>query len=85
MVAATTAFKPAAVSVGFSQAPYLNEAPQYAKWQRKLKRKLAHMLALPVLMDAPVHKPDNADADWRYVVFLGASTGRAECYKIIFG
>ena len=81
VVAATTASKPAAVLVGFSQAPYLNEAPQYAKWQRKLKRKLAHMLALPVLMDAPVHKPDNADADWRYVVFLGASMGGPSAIK----
>ena len=81
MVIATTASKPAAVLVGFSQAPYLNEALQYAKWQRKLKRKLAHMLALPVLLDTPAHKPDNSDVDWRYVVFLGASMGGPSAIK----
>src|SRR5699024_9657028 len=59
MATATTAAKPAAVLVGFSQAPYLNEAEQYAKWQRKLKRKLAQMLGLPLLsktVDSPAYK-----------------------------
>jgi len=80
VVKATTA-KPATVLVGFSQAPYLNEARQYAKWQRKLKRKLAHMLSLPILIEEPVHKPSIADTDWRYVVFLGASMGGPSAIK----
>ena len=79
MAAATTASKPAAVLVGFSQAPYLNEAQQYAKWQRKLKRKLAQMLALPLLLDSPTYK--NKSDDWRYVVFLGASMGGPSAVK----
>ena len=81
MVTATTVSKPAAVLVGFSQAPYLNEATQYAKWQRKLKRKLAQMLELPGLMDAPAHKHDSTDTDWHYVVFLGASMGGPSAIK----
>ena len=81
IVTATTTSKPATVLVGFSQAPYLNEATQYAKWQRKLKRKLAQMLSLPMLMDTPVHKPNSADTDWRYVVFLGASMGGPSAIK----
>ncbi|MBE0441063.1 chemotaxis protein CheB [Psychrobacter sp. FME13] len=81
IVTATTVSKPATVLVGFSQAPYLNEATQYAKWQRKLKRKLAHMLELPVLIDTPVHKPNKIDTDWDYVVFLGASMGGPSAIK----
>jgi chemosensory pili system protein ChpB (putative protein-glutamate methylesterase) len=77
----TTASKPAAVLVGFSQAPYLNEAQQYAKWQRKLKRKLAHIFALPLLVDAPVQKNESPEIDWRYVVFLGASMGGPNAIK----
>ncbi|HCN17259.1 MAG TPA: chemotaxis protein CheB [Psychrobacter sp.] len=77
----TTASKPAAVLVGFSQAPYLNEAQQYAKWQRKLKRKLAHIFALPLLVDAPVQKNESPEIEWRYVVFLGASMGGPNAIK----
>lgn len=77
----TTTSKSAAVLVGFSQAPYLNEAQQYAKWQRKLKRKLAQMLALPALVDNPVYESDTAKSDWRYVVFLGASMGGPSAVK----
>ncbi len=80
--ATTTASKAAAVLVGFSQAPYLNEAQQYAKWQRKLKRKLAQMLALPLLNSAvgsTTYK--NGTDDWRYVVFLGASMGGPSAVK----
>lgn len=77
----TTASKPAAVLVGFSQAPYLNEAQQYAKWQRKLKRKLAHIFALPLLVDAPVQRNESPEIDWRYVVFLGASMGGPNAIK----
>ena len=76
---AITASKPAAVLVGFSQAPYLNETQQYAKWQRKLKRKLAQLLALPILVDSPAYKREIAD--WRYVVFLGASMGGPSAVK----
>ncbi|WP_274903969.1 chemotaxis protein CheB [Psychrobacter sp. DAB_AL62B] len=79
-VATVTALtKSAAVLVGFSQAPYLNEAQQYAKWQRKLKRKLAQMLALPTLVDTVAYK--NEAVDWRYVVFLGASMGGPSAVK----
>ena len=77
----TTASKPAAVLVGFSQAPYLNEAQQYAKWQRKLKRKLAHIFALPLLVDTPVQRNESPEIDWRYVVFLGASMGGPNAIK----
>ncbi|WP_286740267.1 chemotaxis protein CheB [Psychrobacter sp. UBA3068] len=77
----TTASKPAAVLVGFSQAPYLNEAQQYAKWQRKLKRKLAHIFALPLLVDAPVQRNESPEIEWRYVVFLGASMGGPNAIK----
>lgn len=75
----TAASKTAAVLVGFSQAPYLNEAQQYAKWQRKLKRKLAQMLALPTLVDTPVYQDEVRG--WRYVVFLGASMGGPSAVK----
>ena len=78
---ATLASNPAAVLVGFSQAPYFNEAQQYAKWQRKLKRKLAQMLGLPMLVDEPVYKSVATDIDWRYVVFLGASMGGPSAVK----
>ncbi|WP_296238177.1 chemotaxis protein CheB [Psychrobacter sp. UBA5136] len=94
MATATTAAKPAAVLVGFSQAPYLNEAQQYAKWQRKLKRKLAQMLALPMLVnntayESPAYKGTNYKDtaykneanDWHYVVFLGASMGGPSAVK----
>lgn len=81
LVAATNASKPAAVLIGFSQAPYLNEVRQYAKWQRKLTRKLAHMLALPTLMEVPDQKSDQKEIDWQYVVFLGASMGGPSAIK----
>jgi two-component system chemotaxis response regulator CheB/chemosensory pili system protein ChpB (putative protein-glutamate methylesterase) len=81
LVAATAASKSVAVLIGFSQAPYLNEARQYAKWQRKLKRKLAQMLALPILVDAPVQRSSGRDVDWHYVVFLGASMGGPSAIK----
>lgn len=81
LVAATSASKPAAVLIGFSQAPYLNEARQYAKWQRKLTRKLIHMLALPNLMEMPAQRHDHRSMDWQYVVFLGASMGGPSAIK----
>ena len=84
MATATAASQAAAVLVGFSQAPYLNEAQQYAKWQRKLKRKLAQMLALPMLVDNATDKNTaykNEANDWRYVVFLGASMGGPSAVK----
>ena len=79
VAAATATSKSAAVLVGFSQAPYLNEAKQYAKWQRKLKRKLAQMLALPTLVDNTLYKDEVRD--WHYVVFLGASMGGPSAVK----
>lgn len=68
-----------AVLVGFSQAPYLNEAQHYAKWQRKLKRKLAQILAMPALIESPVY--NSRIEPWRYVVFLGASMGGPSAVK----
>lgn len=68
-----------AVLVGFSPAPYLNEVQHYAKWQRKLKRKLAQILMMPALMQTPSH--DSYAAPWRYVVFLGASMGGPTAVK----
>lgn len=68
-----------AVLVGFSQAPYLNEAQHYAKWQRKLKRKLAQILAMPALIESPVY--NSSIEPWRYVVFLGASMGGPSAVK----
>ena len=78
---ATIASQSAAVLVGFSQAPYLNEAQQYGKWQRKLKRKLAKLLALPTLLESPEPKNDDIDRSWQYVVFLGASMGGPSAVK----
>ena len=75
----TAASNSVAVLVGFSQAPYLNEAQQYAKWQRKLKRKLAQMLTLPTLVDNSVYRDEVSD--WHYVVFLGASMGGPSAVK----
>lgn len=75
----TSASNPVAMLVGFSKAPYLNEAQQYAKWQRKLKRKLAQMLDLPTLIDTSVYKKEGSE--WRYVVFLGASMGGPSAVK----
>lgn len=79
VAAAITASKSSAVLVGFSQAPYLNEVQHYAKWQRKLKRKLAQMLAMPTLIDNPSYK--NKTEPWRYVIFLGASMGGPSAVK----
>lgn len=81
LATATTMSKLSTVLVGFSQAPYLNEAQQYAKWQRKLKRKLAQMLALPLLIEAPTDNSDSVETDWRYVVLLGASMGGPSAVK----
>lgn len=56
--------------VGFEQAPSINETNLYAKWQRKLKRKLTSMLKLPSFT---VNKaPQKRYKPWRYVVLLGA-------------
>lgn len=79
VASATSISQSIGVLVGFSQAPYLNEAQQYAKWQRKLKRKLAQMLALPALVDTQAYQSDTSD--WRYVVFLGASMGGPSAVK----
>ena len=71
--------RPSAVLVGFSQAPYLNETQHYTKWQRKLKRKLSQLLNKPALLDSPTR--DLEPPPWRYVVFLGASTGGPSAVK----
>ena len=70
---------PVSVLVGFNQAPYLNEAQHYAKWQRRLKRKLAQMLSIPSLVDDSTY--ENVETNWRYVVFLGASMGGPSAVK----
>ncbi len=67
------------VLVGFSQAPYYNEVQHYARWQRQLKRKLAQLLQMPVLMDSAIY--DSEVPAWRYVVFLGASMGGPNAVK----
>ncbi len=71
--------KSSAVLVGFSQAPYLNEVQNYAKWQRKLKRKLAKLLGKPSLLESAGF--DSCLQPWRYVVFLGASMGGPNAVK----
>ncbi|GAA0317096.1 chemotaxis protein CheB [Psychrobacter aestuarii] len=68
-----------AVLVGFSQAPYFNAIQYYAKWQRKLKRKLAQILEMPVLAASPVY--EHTQPHWQYVVLLGASMGGPSAVK----
>lgn len=73
-----------AVLVGFSLAPYLNEVQHYAKWQRKLKRKLAKLLNRPTLLNSAATQSTATDSTlspWRYVVFLGASMGGPNAVK----
>lgn len=65
--------QPDTVLIGFNQAPYLNETQLYAKWQRKLKRKLAEMLDLPQI--AEFRRYEGHHRQWKFVVFLGASMG----------
>lgn len=80
IAAAINASNSSAVLVGFSQAPYLNEVQSYAKWQRKLKRKLATLLNKPALLkDSSV--VDSCLPPWRHVVFLGASMGGPNAVK----
>lgn len=79
IVRSIEANQPDTVMVGFSHAPYLNETQLYARWQRKLKRKLAQMLDLPELVQ---YKRYHATTQsWRYVVLLGASTGGPAAVK----
>ena len=68
-----------ALLVGFNKAPYLNETHLYAKWQRKLRRKLANMLDMPQLVVNNIYK-DTA-TPWQFVVFLGASMGGPSAVK----
>ncbi len=68
------------VLVGFNKAPYLNETHLYAKWQRKLKRKLATMLDIPELLDHNIFQEKRSP--WRFVVFLGASMGGPAAVKV---
>lgn len=68
-----------AVLVGFSAAPYLNELVHYAKWQRKLKRKLAQLLGISDLMARATDS--NQVIPWKIVVFLGASMGGPAAVK----
>lgn len=76
---AIAASNSSAVLVGFNQAPYLNEAQSYAKWQRQLKRKLAQLLEIPALIKSSTY--DSTIEPWRYVVFLGASMGGSSAIK----
>lgn len=62
------------VLLGFSNAPFLNESQLYAKWQRKLKRKLAQSLNLPDMIKKS-DEQESAVRPWQYVVMLGASMG----------
>lgn len=72
--------KSATALVGFSRAPYFNEVQHYARWQRQLKRKLAHLLQMPVLIESSTTYDSDLPA-WRYVVFLGASMGGPKAVK----
>ncbi len=76
---AIKASKSSAVLVGFSQAPHLNEVQRYAKWQRKLKRKLAQLLDKPTLLGSRVY--DNSLPSWCFVVFLGSAMGGSSAVK----
>ena len=67
------------VLVGFSQAPHLNEVQRYAKWQRKLKRKLAQLLDRPTLLENRVY--DSTVPSWRFVIFLGSAMGGPSAVK----
>lgn len=62
------------VLLGFNNAPFLNESQLYAKWQRKLKRKLAQALHLPDMIEKADEQASAVKA-WQYVVMLGASMG----------
>lgn len=79
MVSAIDASQPDTVLIGFNPAPFLNETQRYAKWQRKLKRKLATMLDLPELINDKRFKATNRS--WQFVVFLGASMGGPSAIK----
>lgn len=62
------------VLVGFVDAPLVNDSLHYAKWQRQLKRKIAHTLNRPEILNnlSQISEPITP---WRYVVLLGASMG----------
>ena len=68
-----------AVLVGFSKAPHLNEIQRYAKWQRKLKRKLAQLLDRPTLLETSIYA--GTLPSWRFVVFLGSAMGGPSAVK----
>ncbi len=67
------------VLVGFNEAPYSSESNKYAKWQRKLKRKLAETLNMPELVANKIY--DKPLRNWSHVVFLGASMGGPTAIK----
>ncbi len=77
---AVLASDPSAVIVGFNQAPYISEALNYAKWQRKLIRKLTQLLGKPLALSTTSRASELPD--WRYVVFLGASMGGPSAVKM---
>lgn len=66
--------KPKTVLVGFMKAPYINAGQPYEKWQRQLKRKLAHQLQRQDLLKQNYVKSENP-LTWKYVIMLGASMG----------
>lgn len=67
------------ILIGFSEAPYANEEQKYAKWQRKLRRKLAETLKIPALVESRIY--DKPIRDWTHVVYLGASMGGPAAIK----
>lgn len=79
MIAAIEASKPDTVLVGFDTAPFLNESQRYAKWQRRLKRKLANMLDMPEIIGSKRFEASNRS--WQFVVLLGASMGGPSAIK----
>lgn len=71
--------EPKLVLMGFSEAPNLNNAQLYRKWQNILFRRLSHALQLPKHKRAGQYSPPKP---WRYVLFLGASMGGPDAVKV---
>lgn len=70
--------KPKTVLVGFNKSPSPHHEEPYQKWQLVLMRRLHESLGL-----SKTSKPKHSHAHpWRYVLFLGASTGGPDALKI---
>ncbi|WP_296403634.1 hypothetical protein [Psychrobacter sp.] len=58
------------VLVGFEPAPKVDEINLYAKWQRKLKRKLVSLLGLPTSVIQTAHTSAQRHQPWQKAVLL---------------